>query len=266
MKISFHRLAFAGAGALALLAFALGPTRAVVPQTQVGDVAYSVLGTDCTVTTTTAFSAARTWTLPYAGATQVGQSAQCPSQLQIVDVAGVVTATNTLTIAPQSGDTINGNAANLILSAAGTRTVLVPTSGSNWQSYTVGDIISTTVLTGAAVSLSTATAKDVATISLSQGEWECRAIISRNLNASTSVTVLSGSIGSAADTIGTQGVNSMTQLQTAANVMGATGQDTKIGPTRLLLTATTTYHLVAKDTFTVSTNAAYGDITCRRIR
>lgn len=266
MKKFNYRWAFLGASAFAILAFANLPSRAVVPQTQVGDAAYSVLGTDCTVTTTTAFTAARTWTLPYAGATQVGQSAQCPAQLQIIDTAGVVTSTNTLTIAPASGDTINGNAANLILSAAGTRTVLIPTTGSNWQSYTIGDFRSTTVLTGAAVSLSTATAADIMTISLSQGEWECRATISRNLNASTSVTVLSGSIGATADTIGTQGVNSMTSLQTAANVMGTTGQDTKIGPTRILLTATTTYHLVAKDTFSVSTNAAYGDITCRRIR
>lgn len=252
---------------LALLLGLLAPAQAVVPRTNVGDAAYSVLNTDVLVTTTTAFTAGRTWTLPFAAGTCVGQTcAPASNTLTIYDLAGAITGTNTLTIAPQSGETINGNAANLIISAAGAQVILYPTTGSNWQAVVMGDYRVATLASGSAVSLSTATAANVTTISLSQGVWDCVGLISRTLNASTSVTVLTGSISTTTANQEAQGTNTATYLQTAANVMGAVGQDTKIGPVRLTLTATTTVYLVAKDTFTVSTNVAYGEIGCRRPR
>lgn len=243
------------------------PALAVVQQTKPGNAAYSITNTDTTVVTSVAFSAARTWTLPYAAGTCIGQTCAPPaSSLQIIDVIGTVTASNTLTIAPQSGDTINGNAANIILTAAGARVVLIPTSGNNWQAYTVGNSKSATVLAASAVSLTTNTPANVTTISLSQGLWSCRGTISRTLDASTSVTTLSGSISATTATMGTQGVNGVTFLTTAANVMGATGTDTKVGPVLLAPTATTTYYLVANDVFTVSTDAAYGQLVCEQVR
>lgn len=342
-----------------LLALALAwglsaPGLAVTPATTVGNAAYSILNTDTVINTTTTFTAPRTWTLPYAGGTCIGQSCAPPaSTLQIIDVAGAISQLNQLIIAPQTGDTINGNAGSLIISGAGARVTLYPTSGTNWQSYIEGDYvssgacpsvastatvtitiatpgvitdtahgftgicpvtfttsgalptgitastiyyvapssittntysISTTIANAAAgtlvatsgtqsgtqtrtsgVPLTSTTAANIVGINLSQGEWECRGTISRTLNASTSVTVLAGSIGATSATIGTQGTNAATYLQTAANVMGALGEDTKIGPERTSLTATTPLYLVAKDTFSVSTDNAYGAVTCRRM-
>ena len=253
---------------LVLLALLFGlaqPAKAVMSTTPVGNAAYTILSTDVALVTTTAFTAARTWTLPYAAATCIGQTCGA-NALQIFDVAGAVSSSNTLTIAVQSGDTINGNAANLIINAAGARVVLFPTSGSNWQAIIEGDYVSSAIASGSAVSLTTATAANVTSQSLSQGDWECRGLVSRTLGGTTSVTVLSASIGTTTATIATQGTHATTNTQTAANVMGATGQDTQVGPVRLSLTATTTVYLVVKDTFTVSTDAAYGELACRRIR
>lgn len=243
------------------------PAQAVTQQTLVGNAAYTILATDQNVSTSVAFTAARTWTLPSAGATCIGQSCQPPAYaLRITDTAGAITATNTLTIAPASGETINGNAANLVLSAAKAQVTLIPTSGSNWQAIVEGDYIESTVLVGAAVSLTTNTPANITSLSLSQGDWECRATISRTMNAATSVTRVSGSISTTTATMGTQGVEAVNFLNTAANVVGATGIDTKIGPTRLNLAATTTVFLVANDIFTVSTNAGFGQLACRRAR
>lgn len=337
---------------LALWLGLLAPSFGVTLSTKVGDAAYTILNTDTVINTTTAFTAPRTWTLPYAGGTCIGQTCAA-STLQIIDVAGAIGQIFNLTITPQSGDTINGNSGSLIISGAGTRVILYPTSGSNWQSFIEGDYVTsgacpassstatvtitiatpgiitdtahgltgicpvTFTTTGAlptgltastvyyvvpssittntysvassmanaaagtmiatsgtqsgtqtrtsGVPISTATAANIAGVNLSQGEWECRGIISRTLGASTSVTILSGSIGSTSATIGTQGTNAATFLQTAANVMGALGEDTKIGPERTSLTSTTVLYLVAKDTFTVSTNNAFGALTCRRM-
>lgn len=253
-------------GLVGLLALALAtPSHAVITTTRVGNAAYTITATDTNVVTSVAFSASRTWTLPSAAATCIGQT--CPAtSLQIIDLLGTVTAANTLVIAPATGDTINGAAANLILSAAGVRVMLIPTSGSNWKAIVQGDYRNATVLTGAAVALTTATPANVGSISLSQGEWSCSGKVSRNLNASTSVTILSAGLSATSATMPTlDGQMDSTHLSTAANVMGATGQDTNVGPYRFALAATTTIYLVANDTFTVSTNAAYGQISCQRV-
>lgn len=239
----------------------LAPSNAVITQTLVGNVAYSILSTDTTVVTTTAFSASRTWTLPFAGATCIGQG--CANALQIIDVAGALTFTNTLVIAPQTGDTINGNAANLILSAPGVRVVLLPTSGNNWQAFTTGDSRSIAVASASAVALTTTTAANITSLSLSQGVWDCSGAITRKLAAATSVTLLKSSISATTATSGSLDTGTMVQFSTAANVMAADHTEI-IGPIRITLTATTTEFLVAQDTFSVDTNAGYGQFVCRR--
>lgn len=247
---------------LALLA---SPALAVVNFTVVGDAAYTILPTDTNVRTSVAFTAARTWTLPSAGQTCIGQTCAPPAgSLQITDTAGVITSTNTLTIAPASGETINGNAANLILNAPGVRLIAVPTSPSNWQVRTEGDFVKAVVATGSAVSLTTNTAADIVTQSLSQGQWECFGTISRNVNAATSFTKMSGSIGTTTNTLVAQGTSASTYYSTPAEVI-ATSTDTKVGPFRTSLTATTTMRLVAQDTFTVNTDAAFGELQCTRM-
>lgn len=239
------------------------PAPAVVQQTQVGNVAYSITTSDTTVVTTVAFSAARIWTLPAAGGTCIGQT--CPANsLSILDLAGAITSTNTLTITPQSGETINGNTGSLIISAAGAKVYLTPTSGSNWQAVINGDYRSIAVATANAVALTSTTAADIATISLSQGDWSCAGAITRKLAASTSVTLLKTSISATTATSGSLDTGTMVEFATAANVM-ATDTTMTIGPIRLTPTATTSYFLVAQDTFSVSTNAGYGQLNCRRM-
>lgn len=251
------------------LALTLGlaaPASAVVPRTTVGDAAYTVLPTDTVVATGTVFTAARTWTLPAAAGTCIGQTCAPPANsLLILDLAGAITFTNTLTIAPASGDTINGNAANLILSAAGVTVTLVPTSSSNWEAIVTGDYRSIAVATASAVSLTSTTAANISTLSLSQGYWLCSAAVTRKLAASTSITQLQTSISATTATSGSLDTGTLAQWSTAANVMGADTTQV-IGPIRLTLTATTSYFLVAQDTFSVSTNAGYGQFNCWRRR
>jgi len=341
---------------LLALGLALGlclPASAVVQYTIVGDAAYTILNTDTNIRTSTAFTAGRTWTLPYAGGTCIGQTCAA-NALTIVDTAGAYSQAFQLTLAPQSGETINGNAANLIISGAGARVVAYPSSPSNWQVFIEGDYqttglcpgsattatvtitiaapgvitwtahgitgvcpvvfttssslptgitagtvyytvpssittntfqIATTVanaLAGTSITttgsqagtqtgtagaaLATTTAADITGLSLSQGLWECRAKTSRTLGASTSVTKLTSYISGTSATAATQGTTGQTDLQTAANVMGALGQDQAIGPDRVSLTSTTNRFMGVQDTFTVSTNVAFGTMTCDRVR
>lgn len=268
----------------ALLALWATAALAVVPQTYVGDVDYPILDTDTFVVTTAALTAPRTWTLPPASASCIGQT--CPPQeLTIYDAALGITSSNNLTIARQSGETINGVAANITLNSPGAMIRLIPLTGSNWQVTltpapgqirgtntnsnaapgNVGELITATLASANAISLTSTTPADVLTLALTPGDWSCFAEVARKLAAATSVTQLKTSFSTSADTDGAIASGTMVQDSTAANVMAA---DTTriIGPVRFSLATNTTIHVVADDTFTVDTNAGYGFASCRRVR
>lgn len=108
---------------------------AVTSATIINNAAYTILPTDVRVQTgPTAFSASRTWTLPDAGQTCIGQNCQPGAvALLIYDSASAISLAFPLVIAPASGNTINGASTSLTITAANTRINLVPTSSSNWQ-------------------------------------------------------------------------------------------------------------------------------------
>lgn len=129
----------------------------------------------------------------------------------------------------------------------------------------VGEIITGTATAGS-INMTSPNAINVTSVALSAGDWDCRGVVSRTLNAATSVTELVQSISQTTGTLSGSLIDgSTTQLDTAANVM--VGNTTlPVGPFRVSLAANTTVFLVAKDTFTVNTDATGGSLSCRRVR
>lgn len=268
------------------------PALAVDQSTVIGDVSYTGLNTDVRIITSAAFTAQRTITLPFAGGTFIGQGQGTggggagASALEIIDVAGAIGSSNSLVIAPQSGDTINGSSSPVTVNVAKARIVLWPLSGTNWfmQVFTpggqllgtatndnacagcVGEVISASVAQGSAVALTTATPANITNVSLTAGDWDCRGAIQRVFTGTTSYTLLQGGISGTSATLPTGPMG----LDVKANAATVPGQ--AIGPTstmslvRNLLAATTSVFLVVQDTFTASTDSAYGGIVCRRAR
>jgi hypothetical protein len=145
------------------------------------------------------------------------------------------------------------------------------TTNNNAAAGVVGEFQTCTVVVGSAVSLTTATAANVCSISLTAGDWTCAAQVDHNLAATTNVTQLNASISLTSATLAAQtggsglGTDPTATVNEAANVpAGLVTQSA--GPVRVSLAATTTVFLVASDTFTVSTDAAYGTMSCRRAR
>ncbi|HEY6019562.1 MAG TPA: hypothetical protein VIY48_06565, partial [Candidatus Paceibacterota bacterium] len=68
----------------------------------------------------------------------------------------------------------------------------------------VGELITSTVASASGVSLTSTTAANVTSISLTAGDWDVDGTVDFNLAASTSVTVLSASISLTTGTLGTQ--------------------------------------------------------------
>jgi len=129
----------------------------------------------------------------------------------------------------------------------------------------VGAVVQATLATGSAVTVTSGTPINVTSVSLGGGDWNCNAIVARNVGATTSFTKLNASLGTTTGALVAEGTLQATYFSTAANVV-ATSTDTIVGPARFSLSTTTTVFLVVGDTFTVSTDAAYGQITCRRAR
>ena len=148
--------------------------------------------------------------------------------------------------------------------------ILGTTSNDSATAGQVGEIITATVASGAAVALTTATPANVTSISLTAGDWDVAGLIDFNPAATTSITQLNTSISLTTATLGTQpggsglGADPTTIFTQAASVPnGVIGLDA--GPVRVSIAATTTVYLVAQGTFTVSTMTAYGTIRARRV-
>jgi len=101
----------------------------LINATGVGDAAYPMVAGDRYVYTTAAFSAARIWTLPAASALNKGET------IHVADAAGGVTSVNTLSIARNGTDTINGGTASLVLNTAKGGALFVTDGVSNWGAW-----------------------------------------------------------------------------------------------------------------------------------
>lgn len=142
----------------------------------------------------------------------------------------------------------------------------IPVQGSNTNdsaaSGDVGEFVSSTGSVSLAVS---GTVYNVASISLTPGDWDITAAVTYTPAATTSYTFRDHSISPVSATP----VNSAGQWyleRISARVPGDIFGGESVGPLRVSLTSTTTYYIVARAIFTVSTMSAQGIIRARRKR
>lgn len=143
-----------------------------------------------------------------------------------------------------------------VVAAAATAT------NDNAAAGSIGEYVSASVAPGSAVSLTTATDKNVTSISLTAGDWDVCGTVDFALTGATATDAYAG-ISTTTDTLGGQDTYSNRVMSLTAVT------DTIVQPTplvRLSLAATTTVYLVAKAEFSAGTEAAYGSIRARRAR
>jgi hypothetical protein len=130
---------------------------------------------------------------------------------------------------------------------------------------TVGELLSSSVVVGSAVALTTATPANMTSLVLTPGEWDVSLSMSWNLAATTTVTALIASISATSVTLDTTPGN-VASFRCASFAPGAAIVGQVVGPVRVNITTNTTYYAVAQATFGTSTNAAYGILRARRVR
>jgi hypothetical protein len=141
------------------------------------------------------------------------------------------------------------------------------TTNNNAAAAIVGEVLSTTVTSGAAVTMTTATVTNVTSVSLTAGDWEVYGATHFTGNVATTVTLIQASITTSTGTLNTAPGSFDTEYLAGATT-ATLGADTSLDGmhVRASLTTSTTYFLTAKPTFAVNSLSAYGVIYARRAR
>jgi hypothetical protein len=155
-----------------------------------------------------------------------------------------------------------GTAGQFLVSGGGGSTAMT-TNDAAAAGY-VGETITSTVLTGSAVSLATTTAKTVTSVSLTAGEWNvCGNVLYTN-GGTTTTTVSAAAFNTTTDTLPTAPANGWSEWG-GATLTGPSISHT-VGCHRVSTASTISYFLVTRATFATSTSTAYGSISARRVR
>lgn len=129
----------------------------------------------------------------------------------------------------------------------------------------IGEYVSSNLLVGSAVALTTATSKTVTSISLTAGDWDVTGTVAFAPAAGTLIVDMKGGISQTNNTLATLS-DTAALVDIPLSPSAGVGATIPVGTSRISLSGTTTIYLVAQCTFTVSTNAAYGFISARRAR
>lgn len=136
------------------------------------------------------------------------------------------------------------------------------TNGGNAAAGQVGEVISSTVAVGSAVSLTSVTPKTVTSISLTAGDWDVEGAVVFGNPGTTTLTTYITAVNTTTNVLPAAGLYSQAYPNSSAGL-------TPSAPTpyqRISVGSTTTVFLVAYAAFAVSTLTAYGFISARRAR
>lgn len=136
--------------------------------------------------------------------------------------------------------------------------VIGTTTNDNAATGYIGEVVTSTVASGAGVSLVTGTAKTITSISLTAGDWDVYGMF----GAFTDTAITSVIAGSSLTT-NTTGAEDSTVY--AAPISGNQTLQSAIPTVRVSIASTTTIYLVGRVAFT-GTCVGYGRITARRAR
>jgi hypothetical protein len=157
--------------------------------------------------------------------------------------------------------------ANVVATFTSAKTLLMgEIDGVAATAGNIGQVIQSTVLSGSAISLTTATPANVTSIALTAGDWDIEGQVTI---IATGASMAAGSlqevgINSTSITLPVDGSESYEPVQNAITTTSFK-QTFNIARKIINISAGATEYLVAVATFTAGTVTAYGNITARRV-
>lgn len=194
-----------------------------------------------------------------------------------VDVYNADTVSQTITVKiDESGtDTIlvkavlaagatlhHGDSPGWYVTPTGNSAIAGTTTNDSAAAGYIGEFVSSLVAVGSPVSLTNNTTANVASISLTAGDWD----VEGNINFSGSTATITGGIGAISTaSVTTPSDGSEVYDATATTLLTETSSIT-MPRKRISIAATTTVYLVARKSFSAGTVVAFGSINARRVR
>ena len=139
------------------------------------------------------------------------------------------------------------------------------TTNDNAAAGMVGEFISATVLSGAAVAIATATPTNITSISLTPGDWDVSGFVSAGYTGSA-MTRLLGWTSATSATLPVFPNNGGAGGHESLNGTSGIGLNTLVGVQRFSLASTTTIYLTSYVAFSSGAAAVFGFIRARRMR
>ena len=139
------------------------------------------------------------------------------------------------------------------------------TTNDNASSGEVGEIISSTVLVGSAVSLSSGATSNITSISCTAGDWDVWGVIATDAGVLTTTSNIQGAVSTTSATLPTR-PNSGAYVDTPFTIGAGGSAVLPVGQIRMSIAETTTIYLVMNAVFALSTLDGYGYICARRVR
>lgn len=192
-----------------------------------------------------------------------------PSSANLIAAMSDETGTGALVFAntPTLISPILGAASATSIAFTSTSGIIGTTTNNNAAAGSVGEVIESLIPSGTPVSLSTGTAANVTSVSLTAGDWDVWGSVVFAPGGATTYTAFAGCIGTTSASFSGAIPGPYFSL-TFPNTTFSAGnsQAFPVGQKRFSLASTTTIYLVVQANFAVSTLGAYGDIVARRAR
>lgn len=128
----------------------------------------------------------------------------------------------------------------------------------------IGEYMESIVLVGAGINMGTGTPTDITTLTLTAGDWDIWGGIASAAAAGTITSLIAGGISTTINTLPTPPSNCYVQIQNT--FPASANQVLPLGTQRVSINGSTTYHLVMRIDFSVSTMTGYGFVAARRRR
>src|SRR6185312_3024665 len=170
-----------------------------------------------------------------------------------------------------NGVTISANTGTGNNVLATTPTITTPnivgsTTNDSAAAGSVAEEIITRVLVSSAIGLTSTANTNIATATLTPGDYDASGVVSFTGPATTTLTFATASLSTTSATPDTTPERSNAQFYNSLTVFANINPAQPIGPTRFSVSTTTTIFLVGRANFATSTCSAFGTIRARRER
>lgn len=186
-----------------------------------------------------------------------------------VAITGGTLAGVTITSSPISATTLAASLAASFGSTLSVTGAITPTGGvvgtatnNNATAGNIGEVFSGSLASGSAIAISSATPANIASITLTPGDWDCVGIVDYVPAGATTSDFKSG-LSTVTAAFGAQ--DTFCNIPLIATALTDTfGQPTPLS--RISITSSTPVFLIGQANFTVGTATAYGTLRARRMR